>query len=74
MIVYNFFQKVEVILSNSFYEADLNLIDCCLPGSSVHGIFQAGILERVAVPFSKESFQARNRTSISCIAGRFFTI
>ena len=27
-------------------------MDCSLPGSSVHGIFQAGILEWVAIPFS----------------------
>ena len=29
--------------------------DCSLPGSSVHGIFQVRILERVAVPFSRGS-------------------
>ena len=43
------------------------------PGSSVHGILQARILERVAMPSSKESSQPRNRTYISCIAGGFFT-
>ena len=32
-------------------------IDCSLPGSSVHGILQARILEGVAIPFSKESSQ-----------------
>ena len=45
-------------------------------GSSVHGIFQVRILERVALFFSTGSFQARNWTRIfrvSCIAGRFFT-
>ena len=31
-------------------------MDCSLPGSSVHGILQARILERVAIPFSKGSF------------------
>ena len=30
------------------------------PGSSVHGILQAGILEWVAIPFSRGSFQPRN--------------
>ena len=30
-------------------------VDCSLPGSAVHGIFQARILERVAMPFSRES-------------------
>ena len=49
-------------------------MDCNLPGSSVHGILQARILEWVAVPFSGGSSQPRDRTQVSCIAGRFFTI
>ena len=51
-------------------------LDCNLPGSSVHGIFQARILERVAVSSWRRFFQPRNRTLISCIScttGRFFT-
>ena len=40
---------------------------------TVHGILQAKILEWVAFPFSRGSFQPRNRTRVSCIAGRFFT-
>ena len=47
---------------------------CSPPGSSVHGILQARILEWVAMPFSWESAQSRNWTWISCIASRFFTI
>ena len=31
-----------------------NPMDCSLPGSSVHGIFQAGVLEWVAIAFSEE--------------------
>jgi len=50
-----------------------NPMDCSLPGSSSMGILQAGILERVAYPFSRGSFQPRNRTGVSCIAGRFLT-
>ena len=42
-------------------------------GSSVCGILQARILEWVAMPFSRESFQPRDRTRVSCIAGGFFT-
>ena len=42
--------------------------------SSVHGILQARILERVAVPFSKGSSQPRDQTQISPTEGRFFTI
>ena len=46
---------------------------CSPPGSSVHGIFQARILEWVAIPFSRRSSQPRVRTQVSCIAGIFFT-
>ena len=48
-------------------------MDCSLPGSSVHRIFQARILEWVAISSSKGSFQPRDQTQVSCIAGRFFT-
>ena len=34
-------------------------MDCSLPGSSVHGILQAGILEWVAIPFSRVSSQTQ---------------
>ena len=43
------------------------------PGSSVHGILQARILEWVAISFSRGSSQPRDQTCVSCIAGRFFT-
>ena len=49
-------------------------MDCNLPGSSVHGILQARTLEWVAVSFSRESSQPRDRTQVSRIAGGFFTI
>ena len=39
----------------------------------VHGILQARILEWVAFPFSRGSSQSRDKTQVSCIAGRFFT-
>ena len=51
-----------------------NPMDCGLPGSSVHGILQARILEWVAIPFSKGSSWPRDWTQVSHIAGRFFTI
>ena len=50
-------------------------MDCSLPGSSVHGIFQTRILEWVAVPTSRGSSQPRDQTCtfcVSCIAGGFF--
>ena len=49
-------------------------MDCSLPGSSVHGILQARILEWVAIPVSGGSSQPRDQTWVSCIAGKFFTI
>ena len=45
-----------------------NSMDCI-----VQGILQARILEWVAFSFSKGSSQPRDRTQVSCIAGRFFT-
>ena len=41
------------------------------PDSSVHRFFQTRILEQVAIPFSRASFWARNRTWVSYIARRF---
>ena len=48
--------------------------DCSLPGSSVHGIFQARVLEWVAIAFSRGSSPTRDRTQVSCIAGRRLTV
>ena len=47
---------------------------CSPPGSSVHGILQARILEWVATPASRESSQPRDQNLVSCVAGRFFTV
>ena len=47
---------------------------CSLPGSSVHGIFQAKVLEWVAISFSRGSSWPRDQTQVPCIAGRFFTV
>ena len=51
-----------------------NPIDCRLPGSSVPGIFQAKIVEWVAIPFSRGSSRPRDWTWVSRIAGRSFTV
>ena len=50
-------------------------IDCSLPGSSVHGIFQASILEEIAASSCRGSSHPRDQMHlcISCIAGGFFT-
>ena len=49
-------------------------MDCSLPGSSVHGIFQARVLEWVAIAFSRGSSSPRDWTRVSGIVGRRFTI
>ena len=51
-----------------------NPMDCSLTGSSIHGIFQARILEWVAISFSRRSSQPRDWTWVSCVVGRRFTI
>ena len=49
-------------------------MDCSRPGSSIHRILQARILEWVAIPFSRGSSWPRDGTRVSCIAGRFFNV
>ena len=49
-------------------------MDCSPPGSSVHGTLQAAILEWVAIPFSRGSFQPRDWTWVFCTTDIFFTI
>ena len=47
-------------------------MDCSPPGSSIHGILQARILEWVAISFSRGSSQCKNQTRVSHIASRGF--
>ena len=49
-------------------------MDGSLPRSSIHGIFQAKVLEWVAISFSRGSSQPRDQTWVSHIVGRHFTI
>ena len=49
-------------------------VDCTLPGSSVHGIFQTIVLEWIAISFSRGSSQTRDWTRVSLIVDRHFTI
>ena len=49
-------------------------VDCSPPGSSVHGVLQARILEWVAISFSRGSSEPRNWTHVSLIAGRRFNL
>ena len=60
-------------LSHYVVTSSCNPLDCSPPGSSVHGISQARILEWVPISFSRGSSWPRDQTCISCIAGGFFT-
>ena len=68
------------ISNHPLYVKSLNRVwlcdptDCSLPGSSVHGIFQAIVLEWVAIFFSRGSSQPKAQTRVSCIVDRRFTV
>ena len=47
------------MLVTQLYSTLCNLMDCSLPGFSVHGILQTTILEQVAISFSKGSSRTR---------------
>ena len=47
----------------------VNPMDCSLLGSSIHGIFQARVLEWITISFSRGSFWPKDRTWVSCIIG-----
>ena len=49
-------------------------MDCSPPGSSIHEVFQARVLQWVAISFSRGSSRPRDRTQVSCLAGRCFII
>ena len=49
-------------------------INCSLPGSSIRGIFQARVLQWGVISFSRGSTWPRDRTWVSCIVGRRFTL
>ena len=49
-------------------------VDCSWPGSIVHGIFQARILEWVFISFYRRSPRPRDQTQVSCIVDRRFTV
>ena len=51
-----------------------NPMDCTLTGSSIHGVFQARILESAAIFFSRRSSEPRDWTQVSHVVGRRFTI
>ena len=56
------------------YQTNCGPMDSSPSGSFVHVIFQASILDQVAIPFSRGSSWPRDQIQVSCIADRFFTI
>ena len=66
-------EKVKVLVTESCPTL-CNPMDCRPPGSSVYRILQARILEWVVISFSRGSSWSRDRTQVSCVAGRFFTV
>ena len=71
------FQRMKVTSESEVAQSCPTLsdpMDCSLPGSSIHGIFQARIPEWAAISFSRGSSQPRDRTRVSCIADRRFTV
>jgi len=60
-------------VSHSLVPDSLQPMDCSPPGSSIHGIFQARILEWFAISFSRKISPPRDWTQVSCTAGKFST-
>ena len=60
--------KLFSVCARLFSRVQLSVTPCSLPGSAIHGIFQASILEWVAMSSSRQSFQPRYQTLISCIS------
>ena len=61
------------VLVSQLRPSPCNPMDCSLQDSSVHGILQKTIQKWIAISFSRRSFQPRDQTRISCVAGGFFT-
>ena len=57
-----------IYVKTGVYSVMSNPMDCSLPGSSVHGIFQAIVLEWIAISFPSDG------TQVSCIVDRRFTV
>ena len=59
-------KKVKMLVAQSC-PTPYDPMDCSPPGSSIHGILQARILQWVAIPFSRGSSQSRDWTCICCM-------
>ena len=65
------FNQIQVWVDQSCLTLCVSM-DCSLPGFTVHGIFQARILDWVAIPFSRRSSQLRVRIWVSHFAGSLY--
>ena len=72
-ILYIAWKTVKVLVTQSCPTL-CNHMDCSLTSSSVRGIFQARILEWIAIVFSEGFARPQNWTPVSCIAGSVFTV
>ena len=61
-------------VTHSVMSSSLQPYGLCSTGSSIHGIIQARIQEWVATPFSRGSYQPKDQTRVSCVAGGFFAM
>ena len=71
-ITYTIRLKVKVLVAQSC-PTICDAMNWRPPGSSVHGILQARILEWVGIPFSRRSSWPKDWTQVSHSTGRFFT-
>ena len=74
----NWFTDIKILYISSYAVAKsclilFDLMDCSPPGSSVHGISQARILEWIAIFSPRASSPPRDQTCLSCLAGGFLT-
>ena len=79
ILVMAYLEDIGDLVPDHWNEAKVKVVQSCLTlcdpmNYIVHRVLQARILEWVAFPFSSRSSQPRDRTQVSCIAGRFFTI
>ena len=59
---------IHACISARLYPTLFYSMDCSLPVSAVHGIFQARIMERVAISSSRGSSQPSDGTHVSCVS------
>ena len=74
LLIFYYIHMLNAVQIKTLSHEILDPMDCSLPGSSVLGIFQARILEWVAISFSRGSSWPRDQTQASRVVGRRFTV